>query len=280
MSRGGWRVRSGVLDLHHPRILGVLNATPDSFSDGGRFDQPDRALDHALEMVDAGADVIDVGGESTRPGARPVPPAEELARILPIVRMLKARLPVPVSVDTRRAEVARAALDVGADIVNDVSALRDPEMADVVAESGAGVVLMHMRGDPQTMQNDPCYDDVAAEVARDLNAAATRAQDAGIAPECIAVDPGIGFGKTADHNLRLLAQLDVLVELGFPVMLGASRKAFIGKLLGGAAPDQRDVGTAAACVAGLFRGARLFRVHAPRVAREALTVAEAVRTAA
>jgi dihydropteroate synthase len=267
------------LELARPRIMGILNATPDSFSDGGRFADPVRALDRALEMVDAGADLLDVGGESTRPGARPVPPEEELARILPVIKALKARLPTPISVDTRKAEVARAALDAGADVINDVSALHDAAMGVVVAASGAGLVLMHMRGNPQTMQRAPSYHDVAGEVAAELSAALMRAREAGIAAERIVIDPGIGFAKTAEHNLELLGRLDELASLGRPILLGPSRKAFLGKLLGDVPPERRDVGTAAACVVGLLRGVRIFRVHEPRVVREALTVAEAVRQA-
>lgn len=256
--------------------MGILNVTPDSFSDGGRFAAPGRALDRALQLVEAGADVLDVGGESTRPGARPAPAAEELARVLPVVRALKTHLTVPISVDTRKAEVARAALDEGADIINDVSALRDPAMGPVVAESGAGLVLMHMRGDPQTMQQAPQYDDVAGEVAAELEAALHEAEGAGVDPERMVIDPGIGFGKTAEHNLELLARLDELAVLGRPVLLGVSRKAIIGALLGGVPPEQRDVGTAAACVAGFLRGARIFRVHEPGPTRQALAVAAAV----
>ncbi len=256
--------------------MGILNATPDSFSDGGRFADPARALDRALEMVAAGADLVDVGGESTRPGARPVPAEQESARILPIVKALKARLPTPISVDTRKAEVARAALDAGADVINDVSALGDPAMGRVVAASGAGLVLMHMRGDPQTMQQAASYHDVAGEVSAELGIALRRAQAAGVDSERIVLDPGIGFAKTAEHNLELLGRLDELAPLGHPILLGPSRKAFIGKLLGDLLPEQRDVGTAAACVLGLLRGARIFRVHDPRTTREALSVAEAV----
>lgn len=257
--------------------MGILNATPDSFSDGGRFADPGRALDRALEMVDAGADLVDIGGESTRPGASPVAVGDEIARILPILKALKARLPTPISVDTRKAEVARAALDAGADVINDVSALLDPTMGEVVAGSGAGLVLMHMRGNPQTMQEAPSYDDVAGEVAAELDLALRRAQAAGVAPERIVLDPGIGFAKTAEHNLELLGRLDELASLGRPILLGPSRKAFIGRLLGDLPPERRDVGTAAACVVGLLRGARIFRVHDPHTTREALTVAEAVR---
>ena len=259
--------------------MGILNVTPDSFSDGGAYGSVEAVARRAEEMVREGADLLDVGGESTRPGAAAVSAEEEIARVLPVVRLLVSRLSTPISVDTRKAEVARAALGAGAELVNDVSALADPGMGRVVAESGAGVVLMHMRGTPETMQLNPTYADVVREVTDELGAAVDRARRAGIAPERIAVDPGIGFGKTAAHNLQLLARLSALGRLERPVVLGVSRKGFIGSLLGGAAPAERDVGTAAACVSGLLQGARVFRVHDVRVVREALTVAEAIRVA-
>jgi dihydropteroate synthase len=259
--------------------MGILNVTPDSFSDGGAYASIEAVALRAEEMVREGADLLDVGGESTRPGAAAVSAEEELARVLPVIRLLRSRLPTPISVDTRKAAVARAALEAGAEVVNDISALGDPEMAGVVAESGAGVVLMHMRGTPETMQLNPTYGDVVREVADELAGALQRALGAGIAPERVVVDPGIGFGKTAAHNLQLLARLGELGGLGHPVLLGVSRKGFIGSLLGGAAPAERAVGTAAACVAGLLQGARIFRVHDVRVVREALTVAEAIRVA-
>jgi dihydropteroate synthase len=256
--------------------MGILNVTPDSFSDGGRFRSAEPALARARQMVAEGADLVDVGGESTRPGAAPVSPAEELERVLPVVHALKAALSVPVSVDTRRAEVARRCLEAGADVVNDVSALDDPEMASVVARSGAGLVLMHMRGTPETMQSLAVYGDVAGEVASELGERLSRALEAGIDAERIALDPGVGFAKTAEQNLELIARLDVLAALGHPVLLGASRKAFIGRVLGGVPADERDAGTVGACVAGLARGARIFRVHEVRAARQALDVADAI----
>jgi dihydropteroate synthase len=275
----GWSVRSQRLPLREPLVVGILNVTPDSFSDDGRYADPEAALRRAEEMLAEGAGMLDVGGESTRPGAAPVPAAEEMERVVPVVRLLRERLAVPLSVDTRKAEVARAALDAGADVVNDVSALSDPAMAGMVAEAGAGLVLMHMRGTPAIMQQNPTYADVAREVAGELLDAARRAAEGGVAPERIVLDPGIGFGKTAAHNLELIARLEQLQRLGYPVMLGASRKAFLGALLGGSPPQHRAVATAAACVVGLLRGARIFRVHDVRVVREALTVAEAIRAA-
>jgi dihydropteroate synthase len=271
--------RSGSIDLDRPALVGILNITPDSFSDGGRFDRPGVALEHAVRLVEDGAAMIDVGGESTRPGAVPVDAATELARFLPVIRVLRAHLSVPISIDTRHAQVARAAIDEGADVVNDISSLGDDDMAGVVASAGAGLVLMHMRGTPQTMQDDPRYDDVSDEVTRGLALAVAKAMEAGVSPEQLVVDPGIGFGKSFEHNLELMMRLGELTELGRPIMLGASRKAFLGKILGGARPEDRDVATAAACVVGLLNGARLFRVHAVRPVRESLLVADALRRA-
>ncbi|MEX2571569.1 MAG: dihydropteroate synthase [Gemmatimonadota bacterium] len=274
-----WGHRTGALDLGAPVLMGVLNVTPDSFSDGGLFADPARAAERAEAMVAEGAAIIDIGGESTRPGAQPLGADEEIERVLPVLRLVRSRMDVPISIDTRRAAVARAALDAGADIVNDVSALADPEMPRVVAASGAALVLMHMRGTPATMQVDPMYGDVAAEVTAELGERLRVARDAGIEEDRIVVDPGIGFGKTQGHNLELISRLDLLTTLGRPVLLGVSRKAFLGALLGGAPASERGVATAAACVAGLFKGARVFRVHDVRIVREALQVAEAIRTA-
>jgi dihydropteroate synthase len=276
---GRWVHRTGAFDLSRPLLMGILNVTPDSFSDGGLFLEADVAVRRAEALVAEGAGLIDVGGESTRPGARPVTIEEEIERVVPVVRAVKQQVGVPVSVDTRRSAVAAIALSEGADIVNDVSALADPPMAEVVAEYGAGLVLMHMRGTPETMQNEPWYGDVVAEVTRELAAASAYACRAGIAAERIVLDPGIGFGKTAEHNLELIAHLDTLAGLGHPVLLGASRKAFLGTLTGQAEPSRRAVATAAACVVGLLRGARIFRVHDVGIVREALQVAEALRTA-
>ena len=272
-----WRLRRRALSLREPVLMGILNVTPDSFSDGGLHRSPGAAVRRAVRMVEEGADIIDVGGESTRPGAQEVPVAEEIARVVPIIRALRTELSVPLSIDTRKAEVARAALEAGAEIVNDVSALGDPEMGPVVAGEEAGLVLMHMRGTPATMQRSPSYGDVAAEVRDELAQALRRARDAGVEVERIVVDPGIGFAKDLGHNLRMLADLRVLHELGRPVLLGVSRKAFIGTLLGVVAAAERAVGGAAACVVGLMAGARIFRVHDVKVAREALVVAEAIR---
>lgn len=275
-----WTVRSGGIPLATPLLMGILNVTPDSFSDGGLHLDARSAVARARQLVTEGAAMIDVGGESTRPGAKEVAASEEKARVVPIIRMLKSELAVPVSVDTRKASVARAALEAGADVVNDVSALGDPEMGAVVASSGAGLVLMHMRGTPATMQRDPRYRDVAAEVREELGWALERARAAGIEEGRVVVDPGIGFAKNQHHNLRLLADLRSLRALGRPILLGVSRKGFIGTLLDGAEPARRAVGTAGACVVGLLGGARIFRVHDVGVVREALVVAEAIRGAA
>lgn len=275
---GAWRVRGGVVSLDGPVVMGIVNLTPDSFSDGGSFMDVDAALEHARRLVAEGAGVLDVGGESTRPGAAPVPEDEERARVLPFVEGA-AGLGVPVSVDTRKAAVALRALEAGAAIVNDVSALgHDPAMAEVVAGTGAGVVLMHMRGDPATMQALARYVDVGAEVAAELAPALERARRAGIADEAVVVDPGIGFAKTAAQSLALLADLAPLRALGRPVLVGPSRKSFLGAVLG-VPPRERSVGTAAACVMAYLQGARIFRVHDVAPVAQALAVARAVLTA-
>jgi dihydropteroate synthase len=272
-----WHIRGATLSLGRPLVMGILNLTPDSFSDGGALADADAALRRAEQLVREGADLLDVGGESTRPGAPAVEPEVQLARVLPIVERLVRALPVPVSVDTRSAVVARAALEAGAAIVNDVSALGDPAMGAVVREHGAGVVLMHMRGTPQTMRSLATYDDVVEEVRAELAAALARAAAAGIPPERIVLDPGIGFAKQAEHSLALLAALDRLAQSGFPLLVGPSRKSFIGDLLGGVPSERRVFGTIGACVSALLRGARIFRVHDVEPVRQALDVAEAIR---
>ncbi len=280
-SAPGWQVRGARLTLDRPLLMGILNVTPDSFSDGGLLDTPERAVAHAAELVEAGADLLDVGGESTRPGAEPVPLEEELRRVGPVVARLVREFDAPVSIDTRHPAVARAALAEGAAVVNDVSGFADPGMADVVAEAGAGVVLMHMRGTPSTMQQLARYADVAGEVAAELAESLERGRSAGVGLERIVLDPGLGFAKTAEHNLRLLADLRPLLSLGRPVLLGPSRKSFLGALVGGEGPPaERDVATAAACALGYAAGARIFRVHDVATARQALLVAAAVAAAA
>ena len=262
-----------------PVLVGALNVTPDSFSDGGDFLDPERAVARAATMLDEGARVIDVGGESTRPGSDPVSPDEEARRVIPVIRGIVADRPdAIVSIDTYRAGIAEAALEAGARIVNDVTALRgDPRMAGVVAEARCPVVLMHMLGEPKTMQRDPRYGDVVREVRDFLAGRAEQAIAAGVEEANVILDPGIGFGKTLEHNLALLNDLDSIVKLGFPVLVGASRKSFIGKITGVEEAKDRLFGTVAANVIAYERGATLFRVHDVRANREALTLAEAVR---
>jgi dihydropteroate synthase len=260
--------------------MGILNVTPDSFSDGGDFERLEDAVARAGAMLDEGAAVLDVGGESTRPGSDPVSAEEERRRVVPVVReILRARPDAVVSVDTHRASTAEAALDAGASIVNDVTALRDPRMAPLVAERGVPIVLMHMLGEPKTMQRDPRYDDVVREVRDFLARKAEGAIAAGVAEENVILDPGIGFGKTVAHNLLLLKHLDEIPALGFPVLVGASRKAFLGRLTGATDPKDRLFATVATTVLAYERGATLFRVHDVRPNVEALAVAAAVRRA-
>ncbi len=257
-------------------VMGILNVTPDSFSDGGSFRGPEEAAARGAKMIGEGADVIDVGGESTRPGARPVPEAEELDRVVPAIRALRERTDALISVDTTKAAVAREALAAGADIVNDVSALRfDPRMAEVVAASGASVILMHMRGTPETMQSLPAYADLFGEISAFLAERIEAARAAGIPAERIIVDPGIGFGKTAEDNLALIDGLGFLEALDRPVLVGASRKGFIGKALG-LAPDDRLEGSLAAGVLSVAGGAHIVRVHDVRSTRRAADMADAI----
>ena len=261
-----------------PVLMGVLNVTPDSFSDGGEFFGAEPAVAHAEKMFDEGAQVIDVGGESTRPGSGPVNPEEELSRVLPVIRgILSVRPAAIVSIDTYRSSTAEAALDTGARVVNDVTALGDPKMAGLVAERGCPIVLMHMLGEPKSMQQDPRYEDVVREVRDFLAERAEHALRAGVEPENVILDPGIGFGKTLEHNLKLLNRLDSLVELGFPVLVGVSRKSFLGKITGSDDTKDRLFGTVAANVLAYKRGASLFRVHDVRANGEALAVAAAIR---
>jgi dihydropteroate synthase len=242
-------------------IVGVLNVTPDSFSDGGKNMDPEGAVDRALEMQQEGAGIIEVGGESTRPGARRISASEELARVLPVLRGLAGRLDVPVAIDTYKGDVAAAAVAAGASIINDVSALRfDPGLADVAARDGAALVLMHMRGEPGTMQKLPPSPDILWEIESDLEAAIRLAQTRGVERERIIIDPGIGFGKTLDQNLAILNHLDRFNSLGRPLMIGTSRKSFIGKLTGGS-ESERVFGTAASVAIAILRGAHLVRVH-------------------
>ncbi len=271
-----WRTSRRAIGLSKPVLMGVLNITPDSFFDGGRFFRRDTALRRLEELQEEGADIIDVGGESTRPGSLPVSEAEELSRVLPVIEAAREAVRLPISVDTTKSAVARAAVAAGAEIVNDISGLRfDPAIAKLAASSGAGLVLMHMRGRPRTMQDEIHYDDLLGEVAAELRDAVERARTAGCRPDQLVIDPGIGFGKTADQNLALLNGLERLAGLGYPVLVGPSRKSFIGKTLG-LGVEERVEATIAACVIALARGARLFRVHDVRSVRRALDMAQAI----
>lgn len=271
-----WTVGDGVLSLDEPVVMGILNLTPDSFSDGGELEDLSVALARAEAMVEAGAGILDVGGESTRPGAAEIPPEEEKRRILPFLREAAGQVPVPISVDTRKAEVARAALDAGATVVNDVSGLsHDPELAGVVARSEAGLVLMHMRGTPATMTGLARYDDLMAELEAELRDAVERAEAAGVDRGRVVVDPGIGFAKTPAQNLEVLDRLHGLASLGLPLLVGPSRKSFIGAVVD-VPPEARVAGTVAACVMAYERGARLFRVHDVAPVVQGLRVAHAI----
>jgi dihydropteroate synthase len=263
--RSDYKINCGgkVLDLgSRTHIMGILNVTPDSFSDGGHYADATRALTHARAMAAAGADIIDIGGESTRPGAAPVADEEELRRIIPLIERLSAELAVPISVDTYKSSVAKKAIEAGARIVNDISGLRfSPDMADVVAGSGAAVIIMHIKGTPRDMQQNPVYDDVVGEVLAYFEEGIGIAVKAGVDREKIFIDPGIGFGKKLEHNLAILDRLDEFQALGRPIVLGTSRKKFIGTVLDVPAPELRVDGTAATVALGIERGARVVRVH-------------------
>ncbi|HSM44308.1 MAG TPA: dihydropteroate synthase [Acidimicrobiia bacterium] len=266
-----------MIDIRSGVVVGVVNVTPDSFSDGGEFLERRKAIGRGVEMMGQGADLIDVGGESTRPGAEPVPEAEELRRLMPVVDGLVAE-GVPVSIDTYKPGVARRALDSGASVVNDVTGFRNPEMVETVAGSECGVVAMHMQGTPLDMHLDPSYEDVVEEVRSYLVETATKLAGAGIARERIAIDPGIGFGKRGAHSLALLARLDVLAETGLPVMVGTSRKGFLGRIVEADDRDSLDRATAVTTALAYTLGARLFRVHDVPKTRDALRVAGAIVT--
>jgi dihydropteroate synthase len=276
--RGYLLTRHGTLEFaRRTLIMGIVNVTPDSFFDGGRRLDPAKAISDGVAMAASGADIIDIGGESTRPGARPVSQEEELARVLPVVRGLRREVSVPISIDTYKAAIARAALDDGADIINDISALRfDPKMVSLVVTEKVPVVLMHMQGEPRTMQQEPNYGDVVREVRDFLATQLYEAMDAGVMPQAIIIDPGIGFGKTIEHNLQLLRGLPVLAALGQPLLVGTSRKAFIGKILD-LAPDERLEGSIAAAVAAALAGANILRVHDVPETCKAVKVADAIR---
>jgi len=270
-----WRHRTGEIRLDRTRVMGILNVTPDSFSDGGRYLDADQALRHGIEMVEHGADLLDVGGESTRPGSDPVSADEEWRRVGPVIRDLAAKLDVPLSVDTMKPEVAAKAIEAGASIVNDVSGLRETAMVQVVARSGVGAVVMHMLGNPKTMQTHPEYADVVGEVHSFLTERIRVLEAAGVASDAVAVDPGVGFGKAQGHNLALLQHLDRIVALGHPVVVGVSRKSFIERL-GGGEPGERLSGSIAAATLAVAKGAHVVRVHDVRETVRAMRVADAV----
>jgi len=276
-ARNEWR--AGILtEGSGPVVVGILNVTPDSFSDGGDFLDPEAAAEHAAAMLDEGAGILDLGGESTRPGSDRVSQEEEIRRVVPVIqRILAARPEAVISVDTYRADTATAALEAGARLINDVTALRgDPSMTSVVKEAACPVILMHMQGEPKTMQDEPHYEDVVREVRDFLARRAELAISAGVRQENVILDPGIGFGKNLEHNLTLLRNLDAVVDLGFPVLIGASRKRFIGEITGVRVARERFFGTLATTVLAYERGVTYFRVHDVRANREALAVAEAV----
>ena len=284
MSIRSWKLpRRSLVYGERTLVMGVLNVTPDSFSDGGKFFSFDAAIAHAEQMIEEGADIIDVGGESTRPGSESVSEQAELTRVLPVIERLASSGAVPISIDTTKAAVARAALEAGAEIVNDVSGLRfEPATADEAAQANAGLLLMHSRGTPQDMQQIPFAEDIFADVIEGLHLTISIAEQHGVARESIAIDPGIGFGKTVAQNLELIAKLDQLAREfnDLPIAIGTSRKSFIGKLLNGAPADDRLYGTIATVVASVLNGAHIVRVHDVKAHVEALRVADAITATA
>lgn len=273
-----WKLRQETVSFERAVVMGVLNLTPDSFSDGGRYLEPEDALTQAVQMVEDGADILDLGAESTRPGAQPVPEKEELERLLPVLEKIREKLTVPVSIDTTKPEVARKCLEAGASIINDVSGLKSSggAMAKVVKEFGAGLILMHSRGTPETMQTLTDYSGVVTEVLKELRESIGMATAAGIDKEAIVIDPGLGFAKTAEQSLEILRSLKPFCELGFPVMIGPSRKSFIGHVTGRETQD-REFGTAACVAAAVLQGVRILRVHEVKAMRDVISMAEAIR---
>jgi dihydropteroate synthase len=270
--------RHGNIDMRRrTALMGILNVTPDSFSDGGRYLEARKAIARGVELAGQGADIIDIGGESTRPGARPLSAPEEIERVVPVVRELRRVISIPLSIDTYKAEVARAALDAGADVVNDISALRfDPDMISLIVREKVPVVLMHMQGTPRTMQESPRYQNVLQEVKDFLRSRVAFSVERGVAPERIVVDPGIGFGKDLEHNLALIRGISTLTSLAQPVLVGPSRKTFIGKILNVGADDCLE-GSLAAAVAAALGGAGMIRMHDVKEARRAMALADAIR---
>ena len=259
-------------------VMGILNVTPDSFSDGSLFLDRESAVEHALQMVEDGADIIDIGGESTRPGSEAVGLEEELRRVVSVIEALALKVRVPISIDTYKSSVARRAIDAGASMVNDISGLRfDPDMARTAAAAGVPVILMHIKGTPRDMQKDPVYSDLMNEVVEYLRRSMSIAGDAGIDRSRIVIDPGIGFGKTAEHNLQILKNLSELETLGSPILAGVSRKAFIGRILADAGPSERLEGTAAAVAIAVMNGANIIRVHDVKEMAKVVRIADAIK---
>jgi dihydropteroate synthase len=266
-----------LLSRSHPLIMGVINVTPDSFADGGLFFDQDTAVNQALALAAAGADILDFGGESTRPYSDPTPLDEELNRIIPVIEQVRAQTPVAISIDTYKSRVAQAALAAGANIINDISAMQfDPEMVHLARESGAPVILMHMQGTPREMQANPHYDDLLGELRAFFSERLEFALAHGLSRELLALDPGIGFGKTFHHNMEILNNLDAFCDLGCPLLIGLSRKAFLGHLLGGLPPAERDIATLAALTIAVQRGAHIVRVHNVAYAKQFFTVLNAI----
>lgn len=260
-------------------LMGVLNVTPDSFSDGGLFFDPSKAIDHGLRMAEEGADLIDIGGESTRPGSKPLDEEEELRRVIPVIESLSKRLNIPISIDTYKSKVAQAAINAGAEMINDISGLHfDPELAKVASKEDVPIVLMHIRGTPETMQKDIHYESLFSEILQYLREGIERAESSGVDPEKIIIDPGIGFGKTLEHNLLLIKNLSEFRILGKPILLGTSRKSFIGKILN-AEPQERLEGTIASTIVGILHGAHIVRCHDVAQVKKAIAVADAIRLA-
>lgn len=265
------------LNLTRPHIMGIVNVTPDSFSDGGKYTSVEQAVVHALQLIEEGADILDIGGESTRPGAAPVPLSEELSRVIPVIQALRKVANVPISIDTYKAEVMREAINAGADIVNDVRALQEHGALEIVAASSAGVCLMHMQGMPKTMQQDPVYHDVVSEVKAFLTARMHAAINAGISAERITLDPGFGFGKRTIHNIALIQHLEKLAEIGLPLLVGLSRKSVLGAITGQDENQRLHAGLAASVISAM-KGAKILRVHDVKATADALKVVAAIQS--
>jgi dihydropteroate synthase len=274
-----FRIKGGEIELgKRTLVMGVLNVTPDSFSDGGLYFDKQLAIDRALQMVEEGADIIDIGGESTRPFSDPVPLEEELRRVIPVIEAIAPKVAVPISIDTYKAKVASEALQAGASIVNDISGLRfDPDLARVVSEHGAGLILMHIKGTPKTMQLDPHYEDVILEIKEFLKESIKKAESEGVHPDSIVIDPGIGFGKKLNHNLEIFRRLRELEELGKPILVGPSRKSFIGEILG-VPVSERLYGTLGAVAYCALKGVHIVRVHDVKAVRQVLDIIDAIES--